>query len=92
MDTFDPTCVEHHSAQTGEALLVRCSGLIEQTPAFMKANEENGGTDWDDQNLGLVKWFDVGAMRYRWLNTSLFVAKGRLIRTGSIECDVFRVT
>jgi Protein of unknown function (DUF3237) len=27
----------------GEALLVRCSGLIEQTPAFMKANKENGG-------------------------------------------------
>jgi hypothetical protein len=36
--------------------------------------------------------FDIGAERYRWLNTNLFIAKGRLIRTGSVECEVLRVT
>ena len=36
--------------------------------------------------------FDIGAEHYRWLNTSLFIAKGRLIGTGSVECEVFRVT
>jgi hypothetical protein len=76
----------------GEAMLVRCSGLIEQTPAFMKANKENGATGWDDQYMRLVMQFDIGAERYRWLNTSLFVAKGRLFRTGSVECEVYRVT
>ena len=75
-----------------EALLVRCSGLIEQTPAFMKATKENGATGWDDQYMRLVMRFDIGAERYRWLNTSLFIAKGRLFRTGSVECEVFRVT
>lgn len=49
----------------GQALLVRCSGLIEQTPAFMKANQENGATDWDDQYMRLVMQFDIGAERYR---------------------------
>ena len=76
----------------GQALLVRCSGLIEQTPAFMKANKENGATGWDDQYLRLVMRFDTGTERYRWLNTSLFIARGRLFRTGSVECEVFRVT
>jgi Protein of unknown function (DUF3237) len=75
----------------GEALLVRCSGLIEETPAFTKANKEDGATTWDDQYLRLVMQFDAGAERYRWLNTSLFIAKGRLYRTGSLECEVFRV-
>jgi Protein of unknown function (DUF3237) len=76
----------------GEALLVRCSGLIEQTPAFMNANKENGSTGWDDQYMRLVMQFDIGAERYRWLNTSLFIAKGRLFRTGSVECEVYRVS
>jgi hypothetical protein len=76
----------------GQALLVRCCGLIEQTPAFVQANKENGSTNWDDQYFRLVMRFDIGVERYRWLNTSLFVAKGRLFRTGSVECEVFRVT
>jgi hypothetical protein len=76
----------------GEALLVRCTGVIEQTPAFMKATKENGTTGWDDQYMRLAMRFEIGAERYRWLTTSLFIAKGRLIGTGSVECEVFRVT
>jgi hypothetical protein len=34
----------------------------------------------------------MGAERYRWLNTSLFVAKGRLLGTGSFEYAVYRIT
>jgi len=36
--------------------------------------------------------FATGADRYRWLNTSLFVAAGRLLGTGKIEYAVHRVT
>jgi hypothetical protein len=36
--------------------------------------------------------FDTGAERYRRLNTSLFIARGRLFRAGGVECEVFRVT
>lgn len=35
--------------------------------------------------------FDTGDDRYRWLNESLFVARGRLEGTGSIEYAVFRI-
>ena len=41
--------------------------------------------------MRLVMQFDIGAERYRWLTTSLFIARGRLFRTGSVECEVFRV-
>ena len=59
----------------GEALLVRCSGLIEQTPAFMTANNENRATGWDDQYMRLAMQFDTGAERYRWLNGVQAVGK-----------------
>ncbi len=36
--------------------------------------------------------FETGAPRYAWLNTSLFVARGRLLGTGNIEYQVYRVT
>ena len=42
--------------------------------------------------MRLALCFDTGAARYRWLTTSLFVAKGRLLGTGSIEYAVYRVT
>jgi Protein of unknown function (DUF3237) len=75
---------------------LRCAMLpvlpVVSVYAFMIATKENGATGWDDQYMRLVMRFDIGAERYRWLNTSLFIAKGRLIRTGSVECEVFRVT
>ena len=36
--------------------------------------------------------FDAGAERYRWLNTSMFIAKGRLLGTCRIEYAVYRIT
>ena len=42
--------------------------------------------------MRLTMRFDAGAERYRWLDTSLFVTKGRLLGTGSIEYAVYRVT
>jgi hypothetical protein len=76
----------------GETVLMHYTGLVEQTPAFKSAAEENRETGWDDQYMRLALRFDTGAARYRWLTTSLFVAKGRLLGTGNIEYAVYRVT
>jgi hypothetical protein len=76
----------------GETVLMHYTGLVEQTPAFKSAAEKNRETAWDDQYMRLALRFDTGAARYRWLTTSLFVAKGRLPGTGSIEYAVYRVT
>jgi hypothetical protein len=76
----------------GETILTHYTGLVEQTDKFKKAAEANQPTDWNDQYMRLVMDFDTGAPRYRWLNTSLFVARGRLMGTGSIEYDCYRLT
>ena len=68
------------------------TGLVQQTDAFTKAAEANQSTEWNDQYMRLMMHFDTGADHYRWLNTSLFVAKGRLLGTGSIEYAVYRIT
>jgi Protein of unknown function (DUF3237) len=45
----------------------------------MELIEENKPTDWSDQYIRLTMRFDAGAERYRWLNRSLIIAKGRLL-------------
>jgi hypothetical protein len=76
----------------GETILMKDTGLVQQTDMFMQAAEANKPTDWNDQYMRLTMRFDAGAERYRWLNTSLFVAKGRLFGTGNIEYAVYRIT
>ena len=76
----------------GETILMHYTGLVQQTDTFKRAAESNRPTEWNDQYMRLIMRFDAGAERYRWLNTSLFVAKGRLLGTGSIEYAVYRIT
>jgi hypothetical protein len=76
----------------GETILLHYVGLVQQTDAFKRAAEANRATEWEDQYMRLLMRFDAGAERYRWLNASLYVAKGRLLGTGNIEYAVYRVT
>jgi Protein of unknown function (DUF3237) len=76
----------------GETVLMHYTGLVQQTDAFKKAAETNKPTQWEEQYMRLMLRFEAGGERYKWLNTSLFVAKGRLIGTGQIEYAVMRVT
>ena len=43
--------------------------------------------------MRLAVRFETGAQQYQylWLNTNLFIAKGRLLGTGHIEYEVYRV-
>jgi hypothetical protein len=75
-----------------ETVLMHYTGLVQQTDAFKQAAESNRPTEWRDQYMRLTMRFDAGAERYRWLNTSLFIAKGRLLGTGRIEYAVYRIT
>jgi Protein of unknown function (DUF3237) len=76
----------------GETVLAHYTGLVEQTDTFKEAAAANRPTAWEDQYMRLLMHFDAGAPRYRWLNTSLFVARGRLVGTGNIEYECFRLT
>jgi hypothetical protein len=79
------------TTEDGETILMHYTGLVQQTDVFKKAAEADQPTAWGDQYMRLMMRFDAGAERYRWLNTSLFIAKGRLLWTGKIEYAVYRV-
>jgi Protein of unknown function (DUF3237) len=76
----------------GAIVLMQYWGLVEQTEAFKLASEADRETQWHDQYMRLAIRFDTGAERYRWLNTNLFVAAGRLLGTGRIEYAIYRLT
>jgi hypothetical protein len=59
---------------------------------FAKAAEADEPTEWDDQHMRLSIRFETAAPRYAWLNTSLFVGRGRLLGTGHIEYQVYRAS
>ncbi|MDT5010463.1 MAG: hypothetical protein QOH57_2080 [Mycobacterium sp.] len=76
----------------GAVVLMHYTGLVQQSDQFAQAAEADRPTDWDDQYMRLAIRFETGDDRYAWLNTSLFVAEGRLLGTGHIEYVVHRVT
>jgi hypothetical protein len=76
----------------GVVIFMHYTDLVEQTEAFKRAAEADRETDWGEQYMRLSIRFDTGAQDYQWLNTSLFVAAGRLLGTGRIEYAVYRVT
>jgi Protein of unknown function (DUF3237) len=76
----------------GAVVLMHYTGLVQQTARFAEAAEADEPTDWADQYMRLSVRFETGTPRYVWLNTSLFVARGRLLGTGHIEYRVYRVT
>jgi Protein of unknown function (DUF3237) len=76
----------------GAVILMRYTGLVEPTDAFRRAAEEDRETSWDDHYMRMAVTFETGDERYRWLNESLFVARGRLLGTGKVEYTIFRVT
>jgi Protein of unknown function (DUF3237) len=76
----------------GAVVLMHYTGLVEQTPAFMSAADADQETSFDDQYMRVVITFDTGARRYRWLNQSIFVARGRLLGASQIEYEVHRIT
>jgi hypothetical protein len=76
---------------SGAVILMRYTGLVQQTPTFKQAAEENQPTAWEDQYMRLAITFATNDDRYRWLEQSLFVAAGRLLGTGWIEYAIHRV-
>ena len=71
-------------------ILMHYTGLVQQTERFAAADADQP-TDWADQYMRLAVRFETGAQQYLWLNTNLYIAKGRLLGAGHIEYEVYRV-
>ena len=76
----------------GAAIYVQYFGLLEMNKAVGTASiDPTAETAYGDQYFRTTPRFETGDARYAWLNTSVFLAKGR-IATDGVEYEVFRVT
>jgi hypothetical protein len=76
----------------GAAVYVQYFGLLEMNSAVGQASvDPTAETGYEDQYFRVAPRFETGDERYAWLNTSLFVAEGR-IATDGVEYEVFRLT
>jgi hypothetical protein len=76
----------------GAAIYVQYLGLLEMNKAVGRATvDPTAETGFGDQYFRTTPRFETGDERYTWLNTSVFVAEGR-IATDGVEYQVYRVT
>jgi len=76
----------------GAVVYVQYLGLLEMNKAVGRASiDPTAETAYGDQYFRTTPRFETGDERYAWLNTSVFVAEGR-IATDGVEYEVFRVT
>ena len=75
----------------GALVLLEYRGIVQASAAFVAAVEKDAATQWDDQYMRMAMTFDTASEQYEWLMQSLFVARGRLLGSKSIEYDIYRV-
>ena len=76
----------------GALVLLEYRGIVQATNAFLKAVKEDISTEWEDQYMRMALTFETASPHYQWLMESLFVARGRLLGSKSLEYDAYRVT
>ena len=87
-----PDCRLQFITDDDAVIFLEYTGLVEQTPLFVDAAGKGHETRWEDQYLRMHLTFDTGHPRYKWLTQNLFVARGRLLGTGRLSYEVFRLT
>ncbi len=76
----------------GALIYVQHSGVVERTPEIRAVA---GGADMDTE-FGDQYWFtsvrmETGDERYAWVNRTLFISEGRLVRGPAVEHRVYRL-
>jgi hypothetical protein len=67
------------------------TGLLEMNDAVQQALA-GGETQFDDQYFRTTPHLETGDARYAWVNTTVFVARGRVASGATVEYEVYRVT
>jgi hypothetical protein len=75
----------------GAVLYVTYTGLLEMNEKIVTATLGDGSTEFEDQYFRTTPRLETGDERYAWVNTTIFVARGRITSTG-VEYQVSRVT
>ena len=72
-------------------VLLEYRGIVQASKAFLTAVENDTPTQWDDQYMRMALTFETASPRYDWLAQSLYLARGRLLGSKSIEYEVYRI-
>jgi hypothetical protein len=75
----------------GAIVLLEYRGIVQASKAFLTAVDKDTPTQWDDQYMRMALTFETASPRYQWLVQSLFIARGRLLGSKSIEYEVYRI-
>ena len=75
--------------QSGAVVLITYNGLLEMNQKVTSA--AGGDTEFQDQYFRTLVRMESGAPNFAWVNTSLFVGRGRLVK-GGVEYEVYRLT
>lgn len=73
----------------GAAIFLSYNGLIERN-ARVVAAADGGETQFEDQYFRTLVRMETGAPAYAWVNTTLFVGRGRMA-AGGVEYQLFRI-
>lgn len=74
----------------GALLYIQYTGLLELNEAVQSALGNGTGTDFGDQYFFTNPRIETGDARYAWLNTTFFVAEGRVLPGNRIEYRISR--
>ena len=72
-------------------VLLEYRGIVQASKAFLTAVEKDTSTQWAEQYMRMALTFETASPRYQWLVQSLFLARGRLLGSKSIEYEVYRI-
>ena len=72
----------------GARIYMRYTGVLEQNGAAQSALAGNGETSYGDHYFVTQPRFECGQAGYEWLNRTVAIAEGRLIK-GEVEYRVF---
>ncbi len=73
----------------GAFLYIQYVGLLKMTESVQQALSNGTGTDYGEQYFYTNPRIETGDERYAWLNTTFFIAEGRII-PGGVEYRVWR--
>jgi hypothetical protein len=76
--------------QDGAYLYIQYSGLLSMNESVQSAMANGTGTEYEDQYWYTNPRMETGDPRYAWLNTTFFVAQGRILPNLGVEYRVWR--
>ena len=77
----------------GALVYAQYLGILEPNATVTAALAAGDGeTGYEDQYFRTAPRFETGDERYAWMNQSLFVARGHVVRGPGVEYEVYRVS